>query len=174
MLLLDFFNCVVFQVPLSLRFVVCFGFGFGLHTWTFITLLEKTPSEVNLTVDKMMRKFYGKNFWDSKEEKWPKINAESLFKNRKWCHFAFIFSGIDDFSANLYPFDGMKFYFKKMDSMCYRGHHHLGSLERDLEDDVIRNSLKTNFDLRELVKGFGNIYLKDLRGLFMQMQVCSF
>merc|ERR1712186_130510 len=54
------------------------GFGSGLHGWAFTLkqFAEMYASKFGVDVDKMMKKLWGENFFNSKTKKWSKTKDE--------------------------------------------------------------------------------------------------
>lgn len=53
------------------------GFGSGLHAWGFTLrdFAKMYSSKFGLSIEKMMKKLWGENYWNPKEKKWIKKNA---------------------------------------------------------------------------------------------------
>ena len=53
------------------------GFGSGLHAWGFTLrdFAKMYSSKFGLSEDKLMKKFWGENYWDAAEGKWIKKNT---------------------------------------------------------------------------------------------------
>jgi len=53
------------------------GFGSGLHAWGFTLrdFAKMYASKFGLSEDKLMKKFWGENYWDQSERKWVKKNT---------------------------------------------------------------------------------------------------
>merc|ERR1712060_903737 len=64
------------------------GFGSGLHAWGF-TLKDFAKIYANkfgMSESKLIKKLWGNNFWDPKEQKWVKKNPDSKLQ-RGYCEF---------------------------------------------------------------------------------------
>lgn len=58
------------------------GFGSGLHAWGFTLndFARMYCSKFGLSVEKMMKKLWGENYYDPKAKQWVKKNAEGKFE----------------------------------------------------------------------------------------------
>jgi len=56
------------------------GFGSGLHAWGFTlkTFAMMYSNKFGMSTERLMKKFWGDNFWDPKENKWVKKQTGSL------------------------------------------------------------------------------------------------
>jgi len=65
------------------------GFGSGLHAWgfTLIDFAELYANKFGMSKAKLIKKFWGNNFWDSKEGKWVKKNNQAKTLPRGFCEF---------------------------------------------------------------------------------------
>lgn len=63
------------------------GFGSGLHGWAFTLkqFAEMYASKFGVDVDKMMKKLWGENFFNSKTKKWSKVKDED--NKRSFCMY---------------------------------------------------------------------------------------
>lgn len=63
------------------------GFGSGLHGWAFTLkqFAEMYASKFGVDVDKMMKKLWGENFFNSKTKKWSKTKDED--NKRSFCMY---------------------------------------------------------------------------------------
>jgi elongation factor 2 len=63
------------------------GFGSGLHAWGFTlkTFAKMYASKFGVPVEKLMKRLWGENFFDSKAKKWTK--KESSSTERGFCQF---------------------------------------------------------------------------------------
>ena len=63
------------------------GFGSGLHGWAFTLkqMAEMYAAKFNVSVDKLMNKFWGENFFNPKTKKWSKNKEED--NKRSFCMY---------------------------------------------------------------------------------------
>jgi len=63
------------------------GYGSGLHAWGFTlkTFADMYSNKFGMSSDRLMKKFWGDNFWNPKENKWVKKNPGGL--ERGFCQF---------------------------------------------------------------------------------------
>lgn len=63
------------------------GFGSGLHGWAFTLkqFSEMYASKFGVDVDKLMKKFWGENFFNPKTKKWSKTKADD--NKRSFCMY---------------------------------------------------------------------------------------
>jgi elongation factor 2 len=63
------------------------GFGSGLHGWAFTLkqFAEMYANKFGVDIDKLMKKFWGENFFNPKTKKWSKTKAED--NKRSFCMY---------------------------------------------------------------------------------------
>jgi len=65
------------------------GFGSGLHAWGFTLndFAKLYANKFGMSREKLIKKFWGNNFWDGKEGKWVKKNNADKSLPRGFCEF---------------------------------------------------------------------------------------
>merc|ERR1719410_1575030 len=65
------------------------GFGSGLHAWGFTLndFAELYANKFGMSKEKLIKKFWGNNFWDVKEGKWVKKQNTAKSLPRGFCEF---------------------------------------------------------------------------------------
>lgn len=65
------------------------GFGSGLHAWGFTLndFAELYANKFGMSKEKLIKKFWGNNFWDTENNKWVKKNNAAKSLPRGFCEF---------------------------------------------------------------------------------------